>query len=230
MTVSLRLAVCLFPGVTALDYQGPIELLEFISTKNLSRSTSGLFPMPPPYSIHTTYMSHNLEPVEPCAGPLILPNGLYDFAESANQYDIILVPRAPLPAVENAPPSIIQFIKRQAPGAKYILSVCTGSWFLAKAGVLNGKKATTNKSAFKHVVEDTKDLPITWVKKARWVVDDDNKLWTSSGVTSGQDLGNAFLQHLIGKPNTDIIRHIVELSIRDEGEDEFVRHYGLLED
>jgi transcriptional regulator GlxA family with amidase domain len=52
----------------------------------------------------------------------------------------------------NAPGPIIQFIKEQAPGAKYILSVCTGSWFLAKAGVLNGRKATTNKSALKQVM------------------------------------------------------------------------------
>ena len=48
--------------------------------------------------------------------------------------------------------SVLQFIKLQAPGAQYILSVCTGSWILAQAGVLGGKKATSNKSVFKDVL------------------------------------------------------------------------------
>lgn len=46
---------------------------------------------------------------------------------------------------------LLEFVKQQAPGALYILSVCTGSWILAQAGLLNGKRATTNKAAFKNV-------------------------------------------------------------------------------
>lgn len=49
-------------------------------------------------------------------------------------------------------PSVLQFIKLQAPGAKYILSACTGSWILAQAGVLDGKKATSNKSALRELM------------------------------------------------------------------------------
>jgi len=43
-------------------------------------------------------------------------------------------------------------------------------------------------------------------------------------------MANAFLQHLIGEPNAEVIRHRVEMSIRTEGEDEFAEHYGLLKD
>jgi transcriptional regulator GlxA family with amidase domain len=49
------------------------------------------------------------------------------------------------------PPGIIDFIRRQARSAKYILSVCTGSWLLADAGVLDGKRVTSNKFAFRSV-------------------------------------------------------------------------------
>jgi putative intracellular protease/amidase len=94
MAQPLRLAVCLFSGVTALDYQGPIELLKFISPKYLGSSRSVIFPSPPAYSIDVTYLSHNLEPIEPAGGPLILPDASYDATStgSTTQYDIILVP------------------------------------------------------------------------------------------------------------------------------------------
>ena len=43
-------------------------------------------------------------------------------------------------------------------------------------------------------------------------------------------MGNAFLHYLIGDPNAEIIRHIVELSAKDQGDDEFAGYYGLLDD
>ena len=47
------------------------------------------------------------------------------------------------------PGELLEFIRHQAPTLKYILSVCTGSWILSGTGVLDGKKATVNKAAFK---------------------------------------------------------------------------------
>jgi len=54
-------------------------------------------------------------------------------------------------------PSLLEFLKKQAPGAKYILTVCTGSWILAGTGLLNGKKGTTNKAFFKKVMVRSKE-------------------------------------------------------------------------
>ncbi len=49
------------------------------------------------------------------------------------------------------PEIIPEWVKTQALGAKYILSVCTGAEVLAKAGVLDGLRATTNKSLYKDI-------------------------------------------------------------------------------
>lgn len=90
MTQTLRVAVCLFPGVTATDYQGPVELLGILSAKNRPRALSGVSKNLPDLQIEFTYLSHTMEPVEPTAGPLILPSLTYD--EAQEQFEIILIP------------------------------------------------------------------------------------------------------------------------------------------
>lgn len=74
------------------------------------------------------------------------------------------------------------FIASRVDQLDYLLSVCNGAASLAKSGVLSGKKATTNKSAWASVVAFGSN--ITWVPSARWVVD--GKVWTSSGVAAGK--------------------------------------------
>ena len=46
---------------------------------------------------------------------------------------------------------LVDFLLKQAPGAQYLLSVCTGAWIYANAGLLDGKQATTNKAAFNEI-------------------------------------------------------------------------------
>ncbi|KAJ7072057.1 class I glutamine amidotransferase-like protein [Mycena amicta] len=223
---SLQVGVCLFPGVTTTDYQGPVELLGILSAKNRARALSGLSGVSkelPDFTIEFSYLSHCLDAVEPTAGPLVKPSRTYD--EAQEQFDIILVPGGPK---VNPPSACNAFIKRQSPGAKYILSVCTGSLILARIGILNGHRATTNKRAFREVQEETKDMPITWVAKARWVSTEDKKIWTASGITAGMDMAGAFLDHLVGVTLGHAMRAFIELSIKAEDEDEFAAYQGLV--
>lgn len=74
-----------------LDFQGPIELLCSLSLQN--HKTPALYGgEAPPYAIETEYLSHSLEPLQPNAGPTILPSKAYDDVKEGDQYDILLIP------------------------------------------------------------------------------------------------------------------------------------------
>jgi len=83
---------------------------------------------------------------------------------------------------------------RVADRSKSVLSVCTGSALLAKAGLLDGARATSNKLAFDWVV--SQGPGVDWVRRARWVTD--GKFRTSSGVTAGIDMTLDFVREQLG--------------------------------
>lgn len=87
---------------------------------------------------------------------------------------------------------------------QYLLSVCTGSWLLAHSGLLDGKRATSNKQAWESLEQFPK---VNWVKKARWV--EDGNIITSSGVSAGMDMILFFIAKLLGE---DIAKSTAEFA------------------
>ncbi|KFY34112.1 hypothetical protein V494_07044 [Pseudogymnoascus sp. VKM F-4513 (FW-928)] len=98
------------------------------------------------------------------------------------------------------------FIASRFEKLDYLLSVCTGSVSLAKAGVLEGRRATTNKGAWEWVTGFGEN--VTWVPSARWT--EDGKVWTSSGVAAGLDMTYAFLKSVYGAEDIDIAMNGIE--------------------
>lgn len=79
---------------------------------------------------------------------------------------------------------IEDFIAKQFNTIDFVASVCTRAESLAKAGVLDGKRATTNKCSWNELTRFGRN--VTWVPSARYV--HDGKIWTSSGVAAGECL------------------------------------------
>ncbi|RHY33710.1 hypothetical protein DYB30_006553 [Aphanomyces astaci] len=101
------------------------------------------------------------------------------------------------------------FILRQANSTKYLLSVCTGAGFLAATGLLDGKRATTNKKAFWEITSTYgTDFDIEWVPHARWV--EHGRIWTSSGITAGMDMTHAFLARHFGSDRMQTMLEVME--------------------
>ena len=102
--------------------------------------------------------------------------------------------------------------------ARYVLSVCTGSALLAKAGVLDHRRATSNKLAWEWVIQQS--AQVDWVRKARWVAD--GKFYTSSGVSAGIDMALGFVRDQAGIQAAEgIARPLEYLWNRDENNDPF---------
>jgi transcriptional regulator GlxA family with amidase domain len=78
--------------------------------------------------------------------------------------------------------------------AEYIMTVCTGSILFSKTGLLDGKRATSNKRVFSWTNKESPN--VQWIKKARWVRD--GNIYTSSGVSAGIDMTLGFISDLLG--------------------------------
>jgi putative intracellular protease/amidase len=170
-----RIGALLFPKFELLDLYGPLEFLG-----NLGPGVSITMIAEAPGAIHSTQG----------------PKGVADLAlAEVADLDLLLVPGGwgTRSLVEND--SFLQQLKRVATQTKYVASVCTGSALLARAGILDGRSATSNKRAFDWAM--TQGPRVNWVRQARWV--EDGNLFTSSGVSAGMDMTLGLIQHIFGR-------------------------------
>ena len=105
------------------------------------------------------------------------------------------------------------------------MTVCTGTALLAQAGLLDGRRATTNKMFFAWP-EGTWPA-VHWVREARWV--EDGKFWTSSGVSAGIDMALAVVERIAGSQTAELLATATEYDWhRDAGWDPFAHVHGLV--
>lgn len=166
----IRFVALLFPDVTQLDLTGPVQLFSRL----------------PGATVDLAW--HTLEPVPTDAGFSILPTVTFD---AALQADVIMMPggQGAFDLLEDE--AALDFVLRQAAGAKYVTSVCTGAFVLGALGLLNGRRATTHWASHP-LLELTGAIP----EHAR-VVRDGNVI-TGGGVTSGLDFALTVAAELYG--------------------------------
>lgn len=142
------------------------------------------------------------------AGPVQLDcqitlNAHVDFAH-VPKLDFLVVPggRGRVKEVNNE--KLISFIKKEAAQCKHVLSVCTGMFLLAKAGLLKNLPVTTYWRAFPEL-KALKDLKVVEERIVK-----SGKIWTSGGVTSGIDLALAFIAEIAGKKVAGEVQLLLE--------------------
>ena len=159
MATERQIGMLIFPRLTQLDMTGPYEVLARL----------------PNTKVHL--VAHTLNPVQTDRGMMIVPSVTY---ADCPQLDLVMVPGGPgqQDLMEDA--VVLDFLRQQARGAKYVTSVCTGSLVLGAAGLLKGKRATSHWAALDHL------KPLGAIPVSERVVIDGNII-TGAGVASGID-------------------------------------------
>ena len=193
-SLPVKFGVALFPGFQAIDVFGPIDAFNVMSWS---------------HEMNLSILAETLEPVTTLTKAAKTPffetvNPTHTF-ENAPPIEVLLVPGG-LGTYEDTVNSTIEFVRKTYPKLRYLITVCTGSGIAARAGVLDGKKATTNKAAWKSVV--VLGPKTNWIPHARWVVD--GNIWTSSGVSAGIDAAFDFIERIYGNETATKVANAME--------------------
>ncbi|NSX54575.1 DJ-1/PfpI family protein [Sulfitobacter sp. 1151] len=199
------IAALVFPGFELLDLFGPMEMFGLLDKE-----------------FDLKLVAESMTPVASNQRLKVKP----DITTDANiQYDILFVPGGAGVRREVNNKALIEWIVQTSNTAEFTLSVCTGSALLAKSGVLDGHRATTNKAAFSWVVEQ--GPKVEWIRQARWV--EDGPFITSSGVSAGMDMTLGALALMHGIEIAEKVAMWCEYTWhRDKENDPFAKLHGLV--
>lgn len=198
VTTIKTLGLLLFPGFETLDVFGPLEMFGML-----------------PDHINIALISQHQGLIKSTQGQCVMT----DFAlDNAPHMDFLLIPGGMGTRTEVNNLVLLDWISLRSAKADIIMSVCTGAALLAKAGVLDGHKATTNKLAFNWVTEQS--TRVNWIKTARWV--DDGHVVTSAGISAGIDMSLYVISRLFGEGVRDHLAKKAEYRLSpDASEDPF---------
>jgi transcriptional regulator GlxA family with amidase domain len=195
---TLNVGILLFDNVEVLDFAGPFEVFSRTRLQpgvETRRSEEGA-----PFQVFT--VARTRDPVTATGGLTVVPR--HGFAD-APRIDLLVVPggfgtRRLLNDEET-----LGWIRRTAAAARQVTSVCTGALLLARAGLLQGRRATTHWASLDLL--DSLGAGVT-VERASRVVDDG--VITSAGVASGMDMAFYIVETLFGREVADETARYIE--------------------
>jgi cyclohexyl-isocyanide hydratase len=176
----LNIGFVIFPQLTQLDFTGPLQVLSRL----------------PGAAMHIIAKSD--APVPSDCGLSLVPTSTF----ATPSLDVICVPGGfgVVQAIEDR--ETVEFVRRQAAGAKYVTSVCTGAFVLGAAGLLKGRRATTHWAY-------TDLLPMVGAVHEKAPIVKDGNIITAGGVTSGIDFALSIAADIAGTA----IAQSIQLSI-----------------
>ena len=194
----MRLGTIFYNDFELLDAYGPLEMFGALGDK-----------------IELVTIAEQPGPVSSSVGPKTVAD--YGFAD-APDLDLILLPGGigTVPELKNE--ALLEFLRQRCPSSQVTMSVCTGSALLAKAGLLDGLSATSNKMFFE--LARSQGDKVDWQESARWV--DTGQYVTSSGVSAGTDMALAVIERIFGAELAAMVMNYTEYQWhRDADQDPF---------
>ncbi|MCX6669636.1 MAG: DJ-1/PfpI family protein [Methanothrix sp.] len=167
----------IFPGLEELDLVGPWEMISFWSKYAHGPENCLMVAQKP-------------EPVICAKGMSLNPHVTF---AACPRLDYLLVPGGEGTRKEVDNKTLIQFVSDQAEHCQAVLSVCTGTFILKRAGLLSNRRATTHWASLQSLRKQG-DVEVAEDRIVR-----DGNIWTSAGVSAGIDLCLAFIASVAGE-------------------------------
>ena len=183
----INVGIFIFDEVEVLDFAGPFEV--FSRTRLLKGAESRRSNDSAPFNPFT--VSIDKKSLTATGGLKIIAD--YTF-NNFPKIDILIVPGGYGTRTLLNNEILLKWIKAVSDKANITASVCTGSLLLAKAGLLEGKRATTHWGAIEALKSISKDIHVI---RDRRVVNDE--IITSAGVSSGIDMAFMIVENLYGE-------------------------------
>jgi transcriptional regulator GlxA family with amidase domain len=201
--------IAVFDGVQSLDVTGPLEVFAGANGYVASGGFGG-----PAYEI--TIAGPGGTPVRTSSGLTLVPGG--DLRAAAAAHTVLVPGGEGTRSGGEAAEEVTAWLRRHGPQARRIASVCTGTFLLARAGLLDGRRVTTH-WAYADALE--RQFPAVHVDPEPIYVRDGSVI-TSAGVTAGIDLALALVEEDIGREAAlDVARHLVVFLRRPGGQAQF---------
>lgn len=197
----------LYPGVQSLDVTGPLEVFSGAARWWSEQRVGGR----PAYRARTASLGGAA--VLTSSGLRITPD---DDLDAVDPPDLLVVPGGV--GAASVDESLVEWLRRNAPKATRLMSVCTGAWPLARAGLLDGRRVTTHwawaeRLARAHPAVEVDPEPI-FIR--------DRELATSAGVTAGIDLALDLVAEDLGQDAAlAVARHLVVFLRRPGNQSQF---------
>lgn len=161
-----------------------------------------VFSLLPGIKLHRIWKA--LEPIEADDGMVIVPDTTF---ADCPPLDVICIGGGFKQMAVEDNPEVLEFFKKQGSTAKFITSVCSGSLFLAKAGLLQGYRAATHWVAREVAREHLTKLGVE-VETDRVVID--QNCITGGGATAGIDFGLKIAAILYGEEVAKVVQLVLE--------------------
>jgi transcriptional regulator GlxA family with amidase domain len=176
---SIQVALVISEGVNVIDFSGPWGVFSSVMLGSGSDHSMHMTP----FDLFT--VSDKTEIVT-SGGLKLVPN--YTFA-NVPPTKVVVIP------AQQGSDAMIEWLRKVAPTTDVTMSVCTGAFKLAKAGLLSGKAATTHHDYLDKLQKEYPDIQVK--RGVRFV--EGEKISTAGGLTSGTDLALRVVERYFGR-------------------------------